>query len=710
MTTPQENSILQSRFLLAERKELACDLEKAQAIYDEIIVEYYYKDPLFTSRVTEAMFQKGLMYLKEGKLDNVSKQADLLLRFVDKRSYRVGIGQANYLLANAAVYQNNLVEGRKLAQKSLLIGEEISQTERQAKSQDEEKPGTKLLIRANALLGWINYLTGDTDQAIIDFMDAIVPAEQIVEKRLYYSTLNGIGKCYQDKGFHDKSFAYFEQAEMLAREKGDIELMTAAITNIAVERRYMGEYQKALEILLETLETRKKIDLRYTDVLKSIALIYYDIGEYQLSDEYFSSALAASESFQWLAERALILGDYARLNLAKGYFSRARELLEKSLEYYEETHIELGLVEKLCLYIEILVSLGNTDEAGKILKKATELADRHRSILEQQQCQLSRALLERSTENYGNARTILVELLEDAKDYEFFEIHINTCLALAELFLERWQWKQLSKDLKVAQNYIDQAEKLSKQANMVPKLLHTMIIKASLLSTNKEFTEAYDLLAAAKEISEEKKFVSLSKRIDEAIFQISDKRILSDQITSISPSSVRAQAIGEVLDQISHRKDYALLNEFDLDQFYVTVFKHDIYGPQVFITEDLPLRNTDEALMSIGVFYTTAIGQGNRHHQGLFGPLPVVDNEEFTSLIHARDHKDSGQKDAREKGKSYCLFCIFYHGKFASLFYNRENINAAFENVLITLDDLQHINPEFLRKLKKAIYAVIKGT
>ncbi|MHA2295534.1 MAG: tetratricopeptide repeat protein [Candidatus Hodarchaeales archaeon] len=702
MDTPQKHSVLRSRFQLAERKELVSKLDEALAIYDEMIVEYYYDDPNYTSYVSKAMFQRALIHVKEGLLGDATKEAEILLRFAKKRSFLVGMGQAYYILAIVAIYDNDLKQGQKQALKSLEIGNKISEKDL------EDEQGINLLIRAHGLLGWVNYLAGETDLAIIDYMDAIVPAEQNNEKILYYKALNGIGKCYQDKGFHDKSLAYFEKAETLASEMNDIEETTTAIINIAIEKRYMGEYEKALKLLLETLDIRKELGLNYTDILKNIANIYYDIGEYKKSNEYFELALTSTEDSQWLPEKGMILGDYARLKLAEGDYSKTKELLLESLDCYEKSSgAELGLVDKLNLYVELLIITGDNDIAKKNLERASKLAEMHRSILEQQQCQLTRAILEKSLENYGNARIILTELLEDAKDYQFFEIHINTCLVLAELFLERYQWKQLSHDFKAAQDYIDEAEKLSQQAKITPKLIHTLIIKASLHSTIREFTEAFNLLSLAKEICQEKNFASLSEKIDEIIIQIGDRKILTDQIPTISPSAMQKQVIGEVIDHISHRKDQDLMNEFSLNQFFVTVFKHDIYGPQVFITEEVPFERTDEVLLSIGVFYTTAIGQGNRHHQGLFGPLPVSDHEEFSSLIHARDHKDSGQRDKRERGQSYCLFTLFYHSKWSNLFYDRIAINTAFENVLSTLDDLQNITPEFLTKLKKEIYSVV---
>ncbi|GAG05474.1 unnamed protein product, partial [marine sediment metagenome] len=268
---------------------------------------------------------------------------------------------------------------------------------------------------------------------------------------------------------HDQALATFEKAESLALELNDVEELTSATTNIAVEKRYMGEYNKALEAILEALGIREELGLNYTVLLNNLANIYYDIGEYQLASEYFDKALARSEKLQWLIERGMILGDYAKLYLSEGHVSKAKKLLQESLAYYEESGAEVGLVEKLCLDVELHIAEGDLEEAKVILAKAKELAVKHRSMLEQQQCQLTSALLEKSAENYGNARSILIELLEDAEDYEFFEIHINTCLALAELYLERYQWKQLSNHFKAAQKYLDEAERLSKQAKLVPK-------------------------------------------------------------------------------------------------------------------------------------------------------------------------------------------------------------------------------------------------
>ncbi|MHA2296297.1 MAG: hypothetical protein ACXADA_09760 [Candidatus Hodarchaeales archaeon] len=73
----------------------------------------------------------------------------------------------------------------------------------------------------------------------------------------------------------------------------------------------------------------------------------------------------------------------------------------------------------------------------------------------------------------------------------------------------------------------------------------------------------------------------------------------------------------------------------------------------------LPTKS-EQDMLKLGIFYSVAVGQGNCHSRGLFGPLPVLDSK-FRCLLFANNVKDPEQKDPRMNGKSYLVTCFFYH-------------------------------------------------
>ena len=74
---------------------------------------------------------------------------------------------------------------------------------------------------------------------------------------------------------------------------------------------------------------------------------------------------------------------------------------------------------------------------------------------------------------------------------------------------------------------------------------------------------------------------------------------------------------------------------FDPDETFMVVWKMSDLGPEVVKAERVPLQNEENALMRLGVYFSTAIGQGDTYKQGLFGPLPVLDSNIYNDLISA---------------------------------------------------------------------------
>jgi len=89
----------------------------------------------------------------------------------------------------------------------------------------------------------------------------------------------------------------------------------------------------------------------------------------------------------------------------------------------------------------------------------------------------------------------------------------------------------------------------------------------------------------------------------------------------------------------------------------------------------------------MGIYFMTAITQGNEYTEGLFGPLPVADHPRLLSMIFSYfiDARNiQGEIDPRFKGKIPALIAIIYPRNLESFFINRRQIRTILDNAIKT--------------------------
>lgn len=708
MLNNEDLTFVKKKMKEASKEELVCNFINAHSLYEEIISKYYFDDKNYNPFVVEALIGKSRNYLNNNQLELAYKTTNDLITYDKKHSQDYSLGNAYLLFSEIYFYQNEREKSNEYLKKSIIIANNLLNKHEDS---TENLQGNRLNSKIKYHQGFIYYILGSYDKAIVEFIETIGIAELINDNKLFYTCFSMLGLCYHECGFNDKTLASFEKAEQMAMDNNDLDMITQSKISLALEKRSVGNYKQAIEIIKDNLSKRSNLGLNTTKAYNALAMVYFDIGDYDNSSKYFDIALEDSRKLNWLFEQGIILGNIANLFFAEGLINKSKELSEMSITCFDSAEAEVKKVKNLLLYCRILIELNDFSKAREILTEAENLAAKHRSILELTQCQLVEIIIEKGLENYGIAQDLLKRLLTDSTDYEFYDLTVDAYLMLAELFLERYQRKKILKFFTEAQNYLNKAQELSKKASILPKLLQTMIINASLFISNLEFLNAKNILNEAKFIANENNFIYYSDKIKDIENLISDQELLVNRMkgdTLTTPiSSIKSLGINEVMNLFSGHQDFDLLNEFKPNNFFITIFKQSMIGPDVVATENLPFKNAREVLLPIGVFYSTAIGQGNRHHQGLFGPLPITDYDEYSSLIYTTIHKDSTQDDDRMKGSSYCLFCIFYQIKYARLFYNRDAIRKAIINILEKLADINDITEAFLEDLKNEIYSSI---
>ncbi|MHA1449276.1 MAG: tetratricopeptide repeat protein [Candidatus Hodarchaeales archaeon] len=655
------------------------------------------------SLVVEAMFLEGHFLIDMNEFVLADKQARKIKAFSKKTNYLPGLARAYQILSNSAIRTYNIDVGKVLAEKSLKISDKVML------NGEDHKLSLLLDASAHHLLGVVYWTKGDFDRSIIHNTKAIESSKRINDYYALAKSYNNLANCYADKGDHDRAIETYKMSGKITEKMGNRYGTALSLANISWEYRLIGEYSRALSTNQESLNIFLNIGMEKATTinLQNFGRIYLDKGEYDKAATYFDRALELIYALGLSREKAVVLGDYARLLFSSGQFERAKEMYERSLANYETIGTEEELVLKLCSYSELLIILDESSRAEEILTEAIDVASRHNSKWENLDCMFTEALIEKYYENYGIAKNLLKEILKQIKQTPYVEIYIRSCLLLATFCVESFQRDQLKKSFNEALGYIEKAEKLSVNSRMHPKLLQTLIIKATLYSASLEFELALESLYRALEISKKRKLVVFTRQIEETTNQIYDRKTLASQVSGNTLATLKKLAAEDVLRLMNFnrpQKDSDIINEFRSETIFATIFKYDVgQGTVVVATEKLPFHDSDKVLYLIGSFYTLAIGQGNRHHQGLFGPLPLGDYNDYLSLIYARTVKDGTQNDPRMNGMSYCLFCLIYPVRFSKLFYDRSFLSSVIEQSILTIEDVTDISSKYIVSFKNII-------
>ena len=161
----------------------------------------------------------------------------------------------------------------------------------------------------------------------------------------------------------------------------------------------------------------------------------------------------------------------------------------------------------------------------------------------------------------------------------------------------------------------------------------------------------------------------------------------------------------ESLDLL-HQKSLDLLQEkesLDKNKIGLIIFKNaSERGPYAhFIEKNIQLAkvdNLEEKIDQMGTTYFIILGQGGSFHQGLFGPLPFLQETRNLSLIYSIILPDSSQDDPRFGNKSYIYFCYVFPSEYSYLI-PQEKIKEVIENFTKKITDFSELTNQFFENI-----------
>lgn len=153
------------------------------------------------------------------------------------------------------------------------------------------------------------------------------------------STLDNLGRTYNDMGQGKRAVEYFDQALALWRAEGEQNGEALSLNNEGRAFADLGEKEKALDAYSRALALWRATGNRQGEgsTLNNLGRLYRDLGQNQAALDYFNQSLPIWREVENRNGEALALNDIGRVNSDMGDGKKALEYFDQALPIWRET-------------------------------------------------------------------------------------------------------------------------------------------------------------------------------------------------------------------------------------------------------------------------------------------------------------------------------------------------------------------------------------
>ena len=197
------------------------------------------------------------------------------------------------------------------------------------------------------------------------------------------SMFRGMGLCYllmaiekKDLGDYDKAIEYNQQALRYLKPI-DFKVAVAAVyNNLGTVYKRKALYKKALEIYLKSLEIKKQFNdnVKLTSTYNNIGLLYYHLEKYDKAEEIYMKSVDICKKHGLEDKLARYYNNIGNVKIQKDLPEEAMDYYKQALQYVEP---EKNLLLKTNILMNLGIShqeLGNFDAAVTSYNQAYEIA------------------------------------------------------------------------------------------------------------------------------------------------------------------------------------------------------------------------------------------------------------------------------------------------------------------------------------------------
>lgn len=186
----------------------------------------------------------------------------------------------------------------------------------------------------------------------------------------------GLGAVYFEMGQNAKAENAYSESLQLARKLKDKQLEATALISLGVLFYEIGDYKKSLQFYQNALEKLRVGGTPFliADIWSRLTRIHASTNEIEKAKKAAANALKHLEKFDFGLQKGQTLLNIGELQMQIGDLEPALESLNQGLQIFRELEAIIGQVGILNLIGETQRRLGNTNLALKTLNKASVLA------------------------------------------------------------------------------------------------------------------------------------------------------------------------------------------------------------------------------------------------------------------------------------------------------------------------------------------------
>ncbi|GIR30231.1 MAG: hypothetical protein CM15mP44_5140 [Candidatus Neomarinimicrobiota bacterium] len=184
------------------------------------------------------------------------------------------------------------------------------------------------------------YQSGDKDNALKNWLQALSIAEELGDKGAISKRLNNIGIWYWKDQDYSKSIEYYQKSIAIKQELGDIRNIGKTLNNLGKIYFSMGDYKNAVVQYDKSIETKKELGdnkgLHSSIFNKGQAYFYLD--EFNKSISEFRKSMALQNSDFYMNEKYRYIG---MCHYYLGNYDSSNVYLSRSSRFFKEDSIKL---------------------------------------------------------------------------------------------------------------------------------------------------------------------------------------------------------------------------------------------------------------------------------------------------------------------------------------------------------------------------------
>ena len=461
--------------------------------------------------IIDAIILKSEAFWRLGRYDASFKtveEGEKLLSTISKAQER--LKREVSLIYNKAYtlyLKGNVAEALKLGQKGMnLLHNEI----------DEEYS----LAEFYTFLGAIYWNQGNFDRALDQYRQSFVIYEKIKNRRGVGINLSSIGSVYQEQGNLDLALEYKQNAIQILEEIGDQRNFALALQNIGEIYTSKGELSLAFDYAQRSLAVFEELGSKHliAENLYFIGEIFKTKGDLDSAVEFYEKSLILYQEMGMPG--ALPLASMGEIFHAQEKFEQALKNYQQSLESFEKMGYELETRTLYYNLIKLSIDTNALDQAKEYIKRIQELNKNEDNIVLKQICNISEALLLKTSKritNIAKAQKLLQQVAGER--IVIFELTVDAILNLCDLLLTELRTFGNEEVLGEVKSWSNKLLELALKQHSYSLLAETYLLQSRLFLLELDIQESQTLLDKAKTLAEENELHKLhTKILDEEFF------------------------------------------------------------------------------------------------------------------------------------------------------------------------------------------------